>query len=239
MKAPQKAKQIHAQKKAEGSLTEGVVVPFRSAAEKAQKFLQWKQHFPQKAERVRVARARLAAEALPISGSYHTPETDVSQPTPQRKAKNSRAPLQPYSGKWPPEVEIAFAKYLVEAEHLQSYSQRVTISYDGGGGGSNPSQRAGGLGHVPEKIRELHSRHQWIRRQLSLKAVLVLDKMVIGMPNERDGNLMTLQQMGNYLFPAIRDMAMSRGVTLGALLMIGEQLDDLYGYYEREFGGRR
>jgi hypothetical protein len=239
MKAPQKARAAHAQKSKDGTLTQGVVVPFRTAAEKAQKFLQWKQKpTPEITDKVRLSRARMAAQGLPASGGYHTPKQEPGEPTPQRRAKNNRAPLQPYSGKWPPEVEIAFARFLVEAEHLSQYSPRVTIGYDSNGGGSNPANRNGGLGHVPDKIRELHRRFNWVRRNLSMNSCYVLDKLVLSQPYESNGNCATLSEVGHLLFPAIRDVAMARGISLGFLLSTGEQLADLYAYYEREYGGR-
>ena len=233
MKAPQKARAAHAQKKQDGTLAQGVVVPFRNAADK---FMAWKQKpTPEITDKVRLSRARMAAQGLPASGGYHTPKQEPGEPTPQRRLKNLRPPLQPYSGKWPPDVEIAFARFLVESEVLEQHEQRTTISYDGGGGHSDPSRRSGG---VPDKIRQIHRRYSFVRRNLDVDACYVLDMLVLCRRYESTGETATLDQIGRWLMPHIRDVATSRGISLGALRAIGKQLDVLYAEYERDHRDR-
>ena len=235
MKAPQKARQAHARKQSDNTLTQGVVVPFRTAAEKAQKFLGWKQQTQANKDKQRLARARIAAEALPVSGGYSQRHEDPGQPTPERAAKNTRSPLQPYSGKWPPHVEIAFARFLIESQVLAQHGQRVTINYGASGGGSDPSRRNGGL---PDKIRHVASRMRFVRYYLDPDSLYILDKLVLEMPSEATGAVATLAEIGRWLFPHIRDVRSSNCVSLGALVTIGKQLDSLYAEYDRDFGGR-
>ena len=237
MKAPQKARQAHARKQNEGTLTQGVVVPFRTAAEKAQKFLGWKQQTQANADKQRLARARIAAEALPVSGGYSQRREDPGEPTPQRRAKG-RPPLQAYSGKWPPEVEYAFARFVAESDILSNAEQRVTINYGGVGGGSLPSARQGGYGHRSDGLMTLRKRYLWVRHHLKRPDRFVLDGLVLAMPSERDGSFMTLEDFCRLLFPHIRDKAMQRGWGLGYIYRMGLELHSLYEEYDRDFGGR-
>ena len=232
MKSTPKAKAVHARKKDENSLTQGVVVPFRNAAEK---FAKWRKPDPEITDKVRLSRARMAAEALPVSGGDRTAHQEPGEPTPQRRVKNFRPPLQPYSGKWPPDVEFAFARFLFESELLEQHEQRTTISYEGGGGGSDPSRRSGGL---PDRVREIGRCYKFVRHHLDVDSTYVLDMLVLCRRYESTGEVATLEQIGGWLFPWIRDVATRKGGSLGALRVIGKQLDILYAEYERDHRGR-
>lgn len=276
LKAPAPIRRAHSQRKAAGTLAAGVVVPFRTTAER---FLRWrasplekkKNKNPNKQtfsppreithhklshpeilaivsdavgqilaskERVAERRQSLEAESNPLRGRLLQTTELPGLPTPERRSKGHRPPTQIYQGRWPQEVDSAFARFVLESEILAEYSQRTTVNYDASGGGRNLTARMGGLGHVPEKIREIHTRYNWVRNHLSLRAIDTLDRTVLGMPHEATGAITTLSEMGNKLIPWIKDRASSKGITLGYLLHVGEVLDELYREYDNEIARR-
>jgi hypothetical protein len=164
------------------------------------------------------------------------------QPTPERLAKGdvgqhiirgegrkfrTKSPVEHYSGQWPSHVENAFTCFVFDSE-AGEYG-RVTINYGGTGGGV-PGSRLGGLGNAQDRDRDAHERYQWVRDRLSPDARETLDSLVLQI--RADSHSINLESFGQHLFPAIRDKATRRGISIGALRLAGDQLAMLY----RKFG---
>jgi hypothetical protein len=219
LSAPEAARVLHNEMRRDGRLKPGVTVEQISVA----------------VQRVRESKARIALQTPPVSPDE---EADTMRPTGARMAKGdigqhmvrgegrrykTKTPVEHYSGQWPSHVEAAFTCFVFDSE-VGEYG-RVTINYGGTGGGV-PGSRLGGLGNALDRQRDAHERYCWVRERLSPDALQTLDSLVLQI--REDAHSMNLESFGQHLFPAIRDKATRRGISIGALRVAGDQLAMLY-----------
>lgn len=198
------------------------------AASPVQKALARKLYEKRQAELARVARE--------IEADRRRQEQERAQPTPERLAKGdvgqhiirgegrkfrTKSPVEHYSGQWPSEVEQAFLAYILDAHAKDRVS--MTISYNSNGGGSSHG-RIGGLGNVQDRTRDAFERYEFVRQRLTQEAVQIMDWLVLELRTEAAAKSIGLEDVGQRLFPSIRDKATRRGIALGALLMAGREL---------------
>jgi hypothetical protein len=216
--APDAAKVIHADMEKTGRLKPGVTVDEITVA----------------VQRVRESKIRMALQTTP--GDVE--EDGTMHPTPARLEKGdvgqvvvrgvgrrfkTKSPVEHYSGQWPSHVEAAFTAFVFDSEAGEH--GRVTINYGGTGGGV-PGNRLGGLGNAHDRARDAHERYCWVRDRLSPDARETLDSLVLQL--REDAQSTNLESFGQHLFPAIKDKATRRGISIGALRLAGDQLAMLY-----------
>jgi len=217
--------------KRQGRLGENMTVPPRSPE-----------------DRVRAARARLAIQGAPHL--YKAPQRAPAyenEPTAEWLEKNSgnietrhvkygkggshkgyrvRPITEAHAESFPDEMHLAFARFMQDSE----YHLRIGVSDINRSGGGSPSARLGGLGLVPQYVREGHHRHVWLEQQLAGNAVFnqVLRKLVYRSDVHADGKSFDLVEFGKVLWPALKDQSALRWSTKTAFLAFGAELMRLY-----------
>lgn len=177
-------------------------------------------------------------------------ERERTMPTPQRIQKRDveykrnvdgdtmaykpkRDVLETYKDKWQPEMEVAFHLFASDAEAAVKSGASVTMNYGGAGGASSPATRFGGLGaaHV-EQIAKYH-RFNWVMDRLTGRSRRVCEFILLG---SKDGTLATatLEEVGRWIFPHLKDKNSSRMIGLGRFLGCGDELVKLYGDFQLE-----
>lgn len=180
--------------------------------------------------------AQLARVAREIEADKRRQDMERVQPTPQRLAKGdvgqhiiagegrkfrTKSPVEHYSGQWPADVEQAFLAYVLDAHAKDRVA--VTISYNSNGGGSGHG-RLGGLGNAHDATRDAFERFHFCRDRMTQEAVQIMDWLVLELRTEATARAIGLEEVGQRLFPSIRDKATRRGIAVGALLMAGKEL---------------
>ena len=217
--------------KREGRLGHGMDIPPRSPE-----------------ERVRAARARLAIQGSPaLYKSPQRPPAYDTEPTSEWIEKNKgnletrhiaygkggslkgyrvRPITESHAESFPEEMRLAFSRFLQDSEH----HLHISVADLNRAGGGSPGARLGGLGNVPQCIREGHHRHVWLEQQLAGNAVFnqVLRKLVYRSDVHADGKAFDLVEFGKVLWPALKDQSALRWSTKTAVLAFGAELMRLY-----------
>lgn len=224
LKATPQQQAIAARQNTTGAYGGGVVRPFK---EKAKRFLRSREA---RVDNSPTPERRAKEQNLVKRGRVVGLKEDVAD-----RHYRSAPPAETYAGKFKPETEWAFARYVYEASICDQYQygSRITMNYDATGGGS-PHNRMGGLGHVPSAVREIYECHQQIRRRLNLDTTAVLDFLVLGVRNEASGKVLSFADVGRVLFPWIKDKATGKGIGIGALVMAGNELAVLYHWWDEQ-----
>lgn len=203
-------------------------------------------------ERVRSSRARLALQGSPLLYRTKSPETKEFEPTPERRAMAShtlgrwveraggrdckttsdvvrgyyvRPFMEQHGGAFPDEIQNAIARFLQDSE----YHERVKVSVLNRAGGSSMS-RLGGLGNVPQHVRDGHARHVWLEQQLAANRLFyhVLEKLLKRSQARWDGRPFNMEDFGRLLWPALNDVNALRYSTKTAVMAFGAELQKLY-----------
>lgn len=205
-----------------------------------QKTLARKLYEKRQAEIMQRRQEEIARVARSIAADRHEKErertTQRVAPTDSRLAKGdvgqhiiagegrkfrTKSPVEHYSGQWPADVEQAFVRYIVTAHAKDRVS--VTISYNGNGAGGSGG-RLGGLGNVHDAVRDAYEEFHFCRDRMTQEAVQIMDWLVLELRTEATARAIGLEEVGQRLFPSIRDKATRRGIAVGALLMAGKEL---------------
>lgn len=196
-------------------------------------------------------RDEIARVAREIEWEKRKRESEKVQPTPERLAKGdvgqhiiagegrkfrTKSPVEHYSGQWPSEVEQAFLAYILDAHAKDRVA--VTISYNSNGGGAAHG-RLGGLGNVHDATRDAFERYQFVRDRMTQDAVQIMDWLVLELRTEATARAIGLEEVGQRLFPSIRDKATRKGIAVGALLMAGKELAKYLRLFSVLSGDRR
>ncbi len=199
-------------------------------------------------DRVRAARARLAIQAAPhLYKAPQRPPAYENEPTQEWLSKNKgnletrhlaygkggsikgyriRPITESHAESFPEEMRLAFGRFLQDSEH----HLRISVADLNRTGGGSPGARLGGLGSVPQFVREGHHRHIWLEQQLAGNAVFnqVLRKLVYRSDVHGDGKSYDLVEFGKVLWPTLKDQSALRWSTKTAVLAFGAELMRLY-----------
>lgn len=167
-------------------------------------------------------------------------------PTPERLAKESspmkretigagaagapmrryqvKAPVDQYELQWDPPRLLAFRTFMRDYEAQQTF--RVTINYDGVGGGGNAHNRRGG--YADDILQDAAERFEYVRDKLNEDEWRALYWLVLDGRHSLTGKNMTWQDVGVILFPHIKDKASSKGIAIGHLNSAGATLVKWY-----------
>lgn len=194
-----------------------------------------------------LARSIEEAQQERVSPTQHR----IILPTPERLAKGdvgqhiirgegrkfrTKSPVEHYSGQWPSDVEHAFVQYIKTAHAKDRVA--VTISYNSNGGGSGHG-RLGGLGNVQDATRDAYEEYHFVRDRMTQEAVQIMDWLVLELRTEATARVIGLEDVGQRLFPSIKDKATRRGIAVGALLMAGKELSRCMRLFKVLSGDRK
>jgi hypothetical protein len=141
------------------------------------------------------------------------------------RAYRVRGPVDLYGPQFDMGEQSALTQLVVDAQaHIMC---NVTSRYEGYTS-KGSTGKLGGLGNVPQEIRERHARFQlFVAKYLHPKQVKALQLLVLEMPIDKD-RPMSLSEIGNHFLPSIRDKATSKGISIGILMSIAWQAERFY-----------
>jgi len=114
----------------------------------------------------------------------------------------------------------ALERFLQDAD----YAQRIKIADLNRAGGPSGGDRLGGLGAVPQHIRDGHARHQWVLTRLSLELQITARALVSREITKADGAPFSLEDFGSHMFPSVQDKNRRWGAGAGAVWALASQL---------------
>ena len=100
-------------------------------------------------------------------------------------------------------------------------------------------EEVGGLGDVHNTIRDAYEEYHFVRDRMTQEAVQIMDWLVLELRHEATARALGLEDVGQRLFPSIRDKATRRGIAVGALLMAGKELAKYMRLYGVLSGDRK
>lgn len=200
-------------------------------------------------ERVRMSQASLEIQGAPHRYKPAAPVANPGDPTPerQRKAgshktdgylisqaagKGEAAPVRRYrlrsvmeihGDKFGDEHRTVFAAFVADAD-LHRRVRVADLNSQGGGGGA----RLGGLGNVPDHIRDRHNRYEWAAARLTGLEKEVCDVLVTHCIAKRDGTPFSVVEYGAMVFPGLGDESFHRGAAVNAFRHLVDHLRELY-----------
>ncbi|MFM7009496.1 MAG: hypothetical protein ACKO0Z_09240, partial [Betaproteobacteria bacterium] len=188
-------------------------------------------------QKVRERRASLAMQADPRAfredeDDYHP--VNPSDPTPQWRAKAGAVSAQVVGRGEVVPIRRYKAKHIVEQHGdkldmskrsaLERFMQDATYAARIGvmdpnraGGYAAPGSKLGGLGNVPQHIRDGHARHEWVWGRIPPDLQRVANALVTREMVKADGTPFSLEDFGAQMFPSVADKNRRWGAAAGAL----------------------
>jgi hypothetical protein len=135
-----------------------------------------------------------------------------------------RHPVDSYKDHFDFANQRALESMIADSEYATRVN--VTANYEREGIRTTPGTRMGGLGDVADALRMAHARFYWVYDRLpsGLQATL---KALVLQERTNDGTVLSMEGFGARLFPEIKDRATRKGISLGALWALSEQLVQL------------
>lgn len=200
-------------------------------------------------ERVRMSTASLEIQGAPLRYKQAAPVANPGDPTPERARKAGKpgpegylthnaagkgeaAPVRRYrlrsvmeihGDKLGDEHRTVFAAFVADAD-LHQRVRVADLNSQGGGGGA----RLGGLGNVPDHIRDRHNRYEWAVARLTRLEKEVCDVLVTHCIAKRDGTPFSVVEYGAMVFPGLGDESFHRGAAVNAFRHLVDHLAELY-----------
>lgn len=189
-------------------------------------------------------RARMEIHGNPLRYRPEEPPRNPGDPTPEWAAKMNGtvhavtvgkgevAPVKQYrvrhvveqhGEKFEHSHRSALERFFQDAD----YAQRVRVaSWNASGGGGHG--RIGGLGDVPQHVRDGFNRDQWVRAQLPLEMLTTARALVSREILKPDGRPFSLEDFGAQMFPSVQDRNRRWGAAAGAIWALAGCLVHLY-----------
>lgn len=217
----------------------------RSAAEYARKNKYTDADIIEARERVRLSRARLEVQSRPLQYREDKPKAMPGEPTPEQKRKGGKyltsavvgkgetAPLRRYRLRSVMEMHgdklhdahrMAFAAFVGDAD----LHQRMRVADLNGSGGGSGKPRTGGLGNVPQQIRDRYNRYEWVSKRLTRLEREVCDVLVTHCVSKRDGSPFSAEEYGALVFPTLADKSFHRGAAINGFRHFCDHLVELF-----------
>ncbi|NOU05342.1 MAG: hypothetical protein HOO99_04085 [Hyphomicrobiaceae bacterium] len=195
-------------------------------------------------------RNRMIKASIEINGSparYKAPArpSNPNDPTPERVARSGdvmhattigrgavvplkrfqvRNLIEQYADKFGMDKRSALARFMQDAD----YAKRVRCADHNSSGGGSPGDRLGGLGEVPQHVRDGHARHHWMWGRLSPEHQLTGTALVTRELSKEDGTPFSMEDFGAHIFPTVIDKNRRWGAAAGALWALAGELVFLY-----------
>lgn len=197
-----------------------------------------------KREAVRQSTARLEIQGKPHIYKSRLGQGNPGDPTPERQAKTGgymtsqtvgrgetvpvkryrlRSIMEMHGDKFLDEHRLAFAAFVGDADLHQRV--RVADMNSSGGGGA---QRLGGLGNVPDHIRDRHARYQFVNRRLTRLEKEVCDVLVSHCIAKRDGSPFSAEDYGALIYPSLADKSFHRGAAVNGFRHLVDHICELF-----------
>lgn len=200
------------------------------------------------ADRVKMRRASLHMQGNPRAFREDDADYDPinpNDPTPQWRAKagdlssvtvgkgevvpikryRQRHVVEQYGNQFDMSKRSALERFMQDA----TYGMRISVADPNRGGGKGaPGTRLGGLGNVPQHVRDGHARHEWVWGRLPLDLQRVSHALVTREVAKLDGTPFSLEDFGAEMFPSVKDRNRRWGAAAGALWSLAGALVFLY-----------
>lgn len=196
--------------------------------------------------RVRESTARLELQSAPIRYKRPGPPVTlatVNDPTPEWQSRNRgqietrsagtdirvkgyrvKHVMQAQADKFPLDQRSATERYMQDSQ----WHERIKVADWNGSGGGGSVSRLGGLGNVPQMVREGHARYDWVGARLDPAMKAVSDYLILRVLNGKNNAPFSLEDFGRYMFPDIKDKRSLSCYATGAVWMFGAHLVWLY-----------
>jgi hypothetical protein len=135
-----------------------------------------------------------------------------------------RHPVESYKDHFDFANQRALEAMMADSDHATRVN--ITANYEREGIRTAPGSKLGGLGNVPEPVRNAHARFFWVYDRLPTGLQATLKALVL-QERTNDGTVLSMEKFGERLFPEIKDRATRKGISLGALWALSEQLVQL------------
>lgn len=196
------------------------------------------------AERVRVRRVRLEMQGNPRAYRQQTVAAYDGEPTPEWRSKHggaietrqtgsdirkkgyqTRSPFDQNKEKYASHHQLAVARFLQDA----AYAERSTVvDLNRIGGQSDPSSRLGGLGGVPQCVRDGYARHQWVWAELPVEMQATARTLILQTARKANNQPYSVEDVGALILPTLRTKDVHKGSGLTAIWALASVLVKLY-----------
>lgn len=198
-----------------------------------------------KTGKVQERKRSLAMQSSPLAFKSSVPVGNPNDPTPQWMAKAGNVasqvvgrgdvvPLRRYRQKHVIEqhgdkLDMSKRSALERFMGDSTHAMRVAVADPNRSGGhAAPGSRLGGLGNVPQHVRDGHARHEWVWGRLPPDLQSVANALVTREMIKPDGTPFSLEDFGAHMFPSVQDKNRRWGAAAGALWALAGALVFLY-----------
>lgn len=197
--------------------------------------------------RVRLSKASLELQSAPLKYQQRAskPVTlpTINCPTPEWMHRNNgqietrsagsdirvkgyriKHVIESQAEKFSMDARSATERYMEDSQ----WHERIKVAdWNGSGGGSSVS-RLGGLGQVPQMVREGHARYDWVQSRLDPAMKAISDYLILRVLNNPNQSPFSLEDFGRYMFPGVKDKRSLTCYATGAVWVFGNHLAWLY-----------
>ena len=198
-------------------------------------------------ERVHKTKASLALQGSPLLYRAKPIDTQPFEPTEERKARAGsslgkiaikatsnaiavvkgwriKSPIEQHGEKFPEHLRLALERFM----DTWDIDSRVCVSDLNRTRSSESSRRLGGLGRVPQTVRDAYTQHVRVRSDLEQDLKEVARALLVRERLKPDGTPYSLEEFGAKLFPTVIDKNRRWGIGCGALWALAIRLVELY-----------
>lgn len=122
------------------------------------------------------------------------------------------------------EDEVAVLEWVIDLAEAHTLTN-LTVNYAGSSGGGHPGRKMGGLGNVPQSVRDKHATFQMIERRLHPGFVKTLRDLVLQV--RFDDKPVSAAEFAALLFPQHKDKSFRSGVALTAVKLLAWRLIEI------------
>lgn len=196
-------------------------------------------------DRVRDSRARLEIQSAPKKYRRGPPVSlaPINEPTQEWKTRYAgqietrrvssdirekgyrvRHVMEQHGDKFSLDMRDATARFLEDSQ----WHERIKVADWNSNGGGSSGSRLGGIGNVPQMIREAHHRFDWIDQRLDPGLRAVSEYLILRVRSHTNDAPFSLEDFGRYMFPGERDKRSLECLARGAVWCFGGHLVWLY-----------
>lgn len=201
---------------------------------------------PDVQDRVRQSRASLAIQGAPLLYKPSPHPANPNDPSPEWKARNAgfvssevvgkgehmpvrryrtRHVLEHYAEKFDMDRRTAIERFIADATIGASCG---VVDPNRSRSQALPGSKLGGLGNVPQYVRDSFARHQYVWQRLAPDLRRTATVLLTREATRPDGSPFSLEDFGAEMFPMAKDKVWRRASAAGALWMLAGVIRWLY-----------
>ena len=143
----------------------------------------------------------------------------------RKKGYQTRSPFDQNKEKYASHHQLAVARFLQDA----AYAERsAVVDLNRIGGQSDPSSRLGGLGGVPQCVRDGYARHQWVWNELPVEMQATARTLILQTARKANNQPYSVEDVGALILPTLRTKDVHKGSGLTAIWALASVLVKLY-----------